>query len=131
MTSPFRNRLTPQFHPGGEQVRARQRQGVVGGLEESDRATDVVQRLGRTAIHRLQTCQRPVQTNARIWIDAIVCSCEGVVDDVGRTLVIAGVGECVAEEGRVANLCRRIRRHGGGHALEASLKKTHGAIWSA
>src|SRR5690348_7411082 len=128
MTMRLGYRLVAQLDSGREQVRTRKRDRVIGRLQQGDCAPDVLERLAGFPLDRAETCERPVETHARVGIDAVVCAGERVVHDVACALILAVVGQRVAEEGGEADLCRGVLGYSVGHAREAVLEEPYGAI---
>src|SRR6266700_8433288 len=97
-------RAGAQLGAGSEEERARKSQRVVGYPEERDCVPNVFERLGRAALDDVESPDRPVETDTCVRIDLVVGTRESFADDAGRLLVVACVGERVAEESRVTNL---------------------------
>src|SRR3954462_10020278 len=87
-----------RFDACRHQVAARKLRRVVGRLQQADRLANVVERLRKTTVDTRCACDRPVQADPVVRIGGRDGMVETFPDRGGRAVVIAGVGERVAEQ---------------------------------
>ena len=96
--------------PRAGDVRPGEVDGVLRGLEQRDRAAEVVERVLRSALVAREAAERPVDAHLRVRVDEGLHLGEDVVEDALGAVEVAEVGEGEAEVGREADARREVGR---------------------
>ncbi len=110
---------------GAGDVRPSQVNGVLGRLEQRDRAAEVVERGERLGLLEREPPERPVEPHAGVAVADLARAREHLRDHRLRALELAEVGERVAQVGAVAHPCCEVLRLDPGQLLERPLEDRH------